>query len=270
MITRTANEWASRPPRYSSPELAPSTPTHNTRRARERSDHHTEAGAERPTTTRRAIPGRFGVAANAPTSSEAARVSVPMYTRVGSTPSYSSTIARTTAPPRHRQDHQRAHRPARPPPDRHQHHRPQQIELLLDGQTTTDDRTSRAARTTPSTRPTRQRSANWRRRAPPTGHRLHTRQSAQAAEQPRPQRHDHDHHNTAGSNRRNRRPQNDPRRTPPGGGVTDQQRRDQEPRQGEEQIDTEEPALQVATVEQQHRHHGGRTQAVERRDVLPP
>src|SRR5215203_5183649 len=43
-------------------------------------------------TTRRAVRRTGSVAASAPTNREAARVSVPMYTRVGSTPSYNSTI----------------------------------------------------------------------------------------------------------------------------------------------------------------------------------
>ena len=52
-------------------------------------------------------------------------------------------------------------------------------------------------------------------------------------------------------------------------GVAQQQRRDEEAGQGEEQVDAEEPALQVAGVEQEHGDDRGRAQTVERGQVLP-
>ena len=52
-------------------------------------------------------------------------------------------------------------------------------------------------------------------------------------------------------------------------GVAQQQRRDEEAGQGEEQVDAEEPALQVAGVEQEHGDDRGGAQTVERGQVLP-
>ena len=52
-------------------------------------------------------------------------------------------------------------------------------------------------------------------------------------------------------------------------GVTQQQRRDQEARQGEEQVDAEETALQMAGVEQEHGDDRGGAQTIERGQVLP-
>ena len=52
-------------------------------------------------------------------------------------------------------------------------------------------------------------------------------------------------------------------------GFGEQQRGDQEARQREEQIHTEEPAGEQVAVEQQHRQHCHAPQAVERRQVSP-
>ncbi len=75
--------------------------------------------------------------------------------------------------------------------------------------------------------------------------------------------------NTAGNRRRNRRPQNASESDAAVVGVAQQQRRDEEAGQGEEQVDAEEPALQVAGVEQEHGDDRGGAQTVERRHVLP-
>ena len=52
-------------------------------------------------------------------------------------------------------------------------------------------------------------------------------------------------------------------------GVAQQQRRDEEAGQGEEQVDAQESALEVAGMEQEHGDDGRRAEAVERRHVLP-
>ncbi len=169
-----------------------------------------------------------------------------------------------------RADHERADRSARPPPDRHDDERPHEIELLLDRQAPEVVEHRRFGERLPVPTGLRDEVPVGDVEHGPRTIAFDTRQVRQAAEQPRPQSDDHDQ-------RQHRRQQSTEPSTPErsethttrGVGVADQQRRDEKPRKGEEQINTEKPALQVPTVEQQHRHHGQRAQTIERRDVPP-
>ncbi len=239
----------------------------------ERGDHASRCASPSAATARRAMRRAGSVAASAPTSNDAARVSVPMYTRVGSTPSYSSTIdtndnatadaVRITSVRVGRLDHFQIATSTS---------RPEQVELLLDRQAPQMVEHRRLGERLPV--------------APrfgdevPVGeiqHRprpvvLHAGQIGTAAEDPRPQRDDRDHREHGGEQPPESASPERPRAMPSppvSGRVADQQRRDQEPGQGEEQVDAEESALQVAAVEDQHGDDGGSPQAVERRQVLP-
>ncbi len=93
MITAHATECMNNPPWYNNAALAPSTDTHNTPTNTASAPITTPVRGPSTSTIRRAQSRTGGVAANAPTNNDAARVSVPMYTRVGSPPSNNTSIA---------------------------------------------------------------------------------------------------------------------------------------------------------------------------------